>query len=250
MTSGPSTADAAARRVWDLPTRLFHWTLVLLVISAWATAYYAEELRDATLRWHRWNGYAVLVLLAWRLLWGFVGSPASRFSSFIGSPAAALRYGLDVARGKARRFLGHNPLGAWMVIALILAVLAQAVVGLFTTEHNDLASGPLARWAGDDLTKPIRRWHHFVFDKVILPLATLHIVANLFYALVKREPLIRAMVTGVKPAGDYEDSPRLATAGDSSTDTGTGRVLLRAVLCLAAAVAIVFAPLLAFGGRL
>lgn len=241
---GSPPADGAERRVWDLPTRLFHWALVLLVASAWASSHYAAELKDVTLRWHRWNGYALLVLLTWRLIWGVVGSPASRFSSFVASPAAALRYGLDVARGNARRFLGHNPLGAWMVVALILAVLGQAVLGLFTVEHDDLANGPLARLVDESLWKPIRRWHHFIFDRLILPLAALHIAANLFYGLVKREPLVRAMVTGVKPAGDYEDAMKL------STDADTGSPLLRAFICLAAAGALVFTPLLAFGGKL
>ena len=123
MTS-PTITSAGAVRVWDLPTRLFHWALVALVVSAWASAEFSDKLADVTMRWHRMNGYALLVLLLWRLLWGFAGTPASRFSSFVARPAAALAYGLDLWRGRRRRYLGHNPLGGWMVVALIAVVTA------------------------------------------------------------------------------------------------------------------------------
>jgi cytochrome b len=232
----------AGNRVWDLPTRLFHWALVIVVASAWASAYYADTLRDVTMRWHRWNGYGLLVLLVWRLLWGFAGSPASRFANFLASPLTALRYGLDTVLGRSRRFLGHNPLGGWMVVALLVALAAQAVLGLFTIEHDDLANGPLAGLIADGWAKPIRRWHHFMFEQVILWLVGLHLVANLLYAVVKREPLVRAMITGSKPPGAYEDAGRIGSPPSA--------MALRALLCLVIAAGLVFGSILAAGGRL
>ena len=230
-------------RAWDVPTRLFHWTLALLIAAAWATSTYSSALGDGTLCWHRGIGYAVLVLIVWRLLWGFAGPAPVRFASFVRGPKAALRYGRDLATGIKRRFLGHNPLGGWMVLALLAAVSCQALLGLFTVEHNDLAAGPLYRLVSEEAYKPIRSWHIWTFNFIILPLVALHIAANLFYAFVLREPLIGAMLTGTRPAGDYED-------GDGASTGSGAAILARALLCLAVAIVLVFAPLLAFGGRL
>lgn len=226
-------------RAWDLPTRLFHWSLLTLVIASWATAQFAERIKDPTLRLHRWAGIAILVLVTWRLLWGFAGAPTSRFSRFVRSPGAALAYARDLMAGRTRHYLGHNPLGAYMILALLAVLIAQAGLGLFTTEHNDLASGPLARFAPEDWVKPIRRWHHFLFNRVLLPLAGLHILANALYGVVKRDPLVRAMVTGRKPAADYAD------ANGEVTNAGG-----RALICLVIAVAIVLGGITVAGGRL
>lgn len=234
-----ATTEHGAVRAWDLPTRLFHWTLVTLVISAWASAEFAERIKDPTLRLHRWAGIAILVLLVWRLLWGFAGAPTSRFARFVRSPMAALGYARDLVTGRSRHYLGHNPLGAYMILALLTVLIAQAGLGLFTTEHNDLASGPLARFAPEAWEKPIRRWHHFMFENVLLPLAGLHILANVLYGVVKRDPLIRAMVTGSKPAADYADS------NGAVTNAG-----VRALVCLGVAVAIVLGGITVAGGRL
>lgn len=231
-------------RVWDLPTRLFHWALVLLVVLSWASAEFSDKLADVTMRWHRWTGYAVLVLLMWRLMWGFAGSPASRFASFVSSPRVALDYGRDLVSGFSRRYLGHNPLGAWMVLALLAVVTTQATVGLFTVEHDELANGPLSRLVSEGWWKPIRRTHHFLFENVLLPLIALHVAANALYGLVKGEPLVKAMVTGKKPAGAYVDAAALNEAGP------TRAIAVRAILCLAVSAVLVFGVLLTFGGRL
>lgn len=226
-------------RAWDLPTRLFHWSLVALITGAWASASFSEALHDATLRLHRWTGYTILVLLVWRLIWGFVGAPTSRFFNFLSSPLTAFRYGLDLVAGRTRHYLGHNPLGAWMILALLMTVLAQAGIGLFTSEHDDLAAGPLARLVADDWAKPIRHWHHLVFNRVLLPLIGLHIVANILYGLVKRDPLVEAMVTGVKPAGHYVDGAIAVTSAPA-----------RALLCVVVAAAVVLGGITLAGGRL
>lgn len=231
----------ASVRAWDLPTRLFHWALAVLVVCAWVSFQYAEVLGDFRLKWHRWNGLAILVLVVWRLLWGVAGSSTARFSAFVSSPFAALGYLRDVVMGRKRRYLGHNPLGAWMVLALLLAVGAQATLGLFTVEHNDLATGPLYRLAGNARAKSLTYWHNFNFHWVILPLVVAHIAANLLYGLLAREPLIAAMITGRKPDTTYADADGVVEPP---------RPLLRAAGLLVISAAIVLGGITALGGRL
>lgn len=226
---------------WDLPTRLFHWALVVLVASAWVSFQFSEEIGDTRLKWHRWNGLLLLTLIVWRLLWGMGGPPNVRFASFVRSPVAAAAYGRDLIRGIPRRFLGHNPIGAYMVLALLAVTGTIAGLGLFAVEENDLATGPLYRLAGNEIAKVATSWHRFLFEPVLLILITVHVAANVAYGVFKKEPLIPAMITGQRPAGIYEDSPADAVAT---------RPLLRAVVCLAAAVALVFGGILALGGRL
>jgi cytochrome b len=231
----------ATVRAWDLPTRIFHWSLVLLILGAWLTYEYAEAIGDTTLVWHRIAGLAVLVLVAWRLLWGLVGSSTSRFTGFVRGPGAWISYARGLATGSAQRFLGHNPLGAMMVLALLAVVAAQAGFGLFAVDDNDLVGGPLYRLVGGDGNARATALHGSLFDNVLLPLVAIHVLANILYGLLKREPLIRAMITGRKPAEHYAD------AGEAEI---VGSPLLRAALCLAVATVIVLGGILAIGGRL
>lgn len=226
---------------WDLPTRLFHWTLVTLMACAWISFEYAEEVGDYLLKWHRWNGYAILVLIVWRILWGIVGSPTSRFANFVRSPLAALGYALDLARGRDRHFLGHNPLGSWMVLALLTLVAIEAILGLFTVEHNDIVAGPLYTLVSQEAVKLASHWHWWLFYWVVLWVIAVHVTANVLYGLLKREPLIKAMITGRKPQADYEDAAPAAVLD---------RPLPRAALCLVAAIVIVFGTIVAIGGKL
>jgi len=227
-------------RAWDLPTRVFHWTLVLAILSAWVSFRYAEKVGDTTLLWHRWNGYAILVLLVWRVLWGFAGSSTSRFSSFVRWPGEAIGYGLAIAKGRPRHYLGHNPLGTWMVLALLGTVGLQAGIGLFTVEHNDIAWGPLYRLVSEETYKKLSHWHLWIFYWAILPLIAIHITANALYGAIAKDPLIAAMVTGRKPAQDYADELEAQIVG---------RPVLRALVCLAVAAAIVFGGIIALGGK-
>lgn len=220
---------------WDFPTRAFKWTLVALVVSAWAS----NKFGGAMPNWHKWTGYAILVLLVFRLLWGFVGGSTARFANFVRGPRAALSYGLALLQGRSPKYLGHNPLGGAMVIALLLALGAQAVLGLYSGDHDRLIiDGPLARTVSDSTVALAARWHHRVFDLLKI-LIVLHIAANLYYAFVKREPLIKGMATGYKPAAAYVDAPA-ARAGSP----------LAALLCLLAAIVIVFGGILALGGKI
>lgn len=243
MSDAPGTVDAARKvRAWDLPTRLFHWLLAALVLFAWASWRYSEALGDPTLSYHRWNGHAILVLVVWRLLWGVFGSSTSRFSAWLWWPWTAATYGLRLLRGETPLYLSHNPLGSYMILALLFVVAAQAVLGLMTVEHNDLTAGPLYRLVSEERQKEITAWHVWFFYWVILALVPIHILANFWYGLAKKEPLITAMVTGRKPAADYLDALEADIAG---------RPMLRALVCLAVAAALVFGIVYgALGGKI
>lgn len=237
----PATGAAVQTvRAWDLPTRLFHWSLVLLVADAWVSRRYAAFFHDDTLLWHRWNGYAILVLVVFRLLWGFAGSSTARFGSFIRWPWRALGYLRDTLAGRERHYLGHNPLGAWMIIALLLAVTVQGVLGLYLMDEDGILYGPLQRTISDGWANTFWRWHLQGFN-VILLVVGVHVVANSLYALLRRDPLVRAMVTGRKPAAAYEDAPHAAIVPHAN---------LRALGCLILACVIVFGGIVALGGRL
>jgi cytochrome b len=228
-------------RAWDLPTRLFHWLLALLVLAAWLSWRYSETLGDPTLKLHRWNGHAVLVLVVWRVLWGFFGSSTSRFSAWLRWPWTAVAYGFRLLRGQTPLYLSHNPLGSYMILALLAAVTAQAVLGLFAVEHNDATAGPLYRLIPEEKREAITGWHVWTFYWVILALVPIHILANLWYGLAKKEPLITAMVTGRKPAADYLDAPEAEIVA---------RQMLRAFACLLVAAGIVFGTIYgALGGK-
>ncbi|WP_439542017.1 cytochrome b/b6 domain-containing protein [Hyphomicrobium sp.] len=238
-----STISGRAARVpaWDLPTRLFHWTLLGLVVSAWATSEFAESLGDETLVLHRANGLALLTLLVWRMLWGVFGSSTARFATFVGGPRRIVAYARGLITGRSPAYLGHNPLGALMVVALLASLLAIATLGLFATDDNDLAGGPLYRLVGEAANARAAGLHDRIFHVVLLPLAALHVAANTLYTLVKKEPLIQAMIRGTKPAADYAD------AASVEIPSAPG---LRALACLAAAAVIVLGGILALGGNL
>lgn len=244
MTASSGTLDQPPQQqvpVWDLPTRLFHWSLVALILCAYVTSEYAEAIGDHFLLIHRLNGLAILVLLTFRVLWGVLGAPTARFSSFVRWPWKALTYASHLLRGRAPHYLGHNPLGAWMVIALLLAVAAQAFLGLFSSYDTGLAAGPLHGLASSDTVQLLTRWHHRLFKWVLLPLMAIHILVNLFYTLIKRDPLIQAMVSGTKPALPYVDAPANLQAANA------GR---RALGCLVAAIVLVLGTIWVLSGKL
>jgi cytochrome b len=233
--------DRQTVRAWDLPTRVFHWTLVALLISAYISFRFSEAFGDNTLKWHRYNGYAILVLLVWRLLWGFVGSSTSRWAAFVNGPWIAAGYALDLLRGRDRQYLGHNPLGTWMILAVLSVLAVQATLGLFTVEHNDAYWGPLYKLVSEARQKVLSGWHTWSFYWALLPLLAAHISANVLYGVVKKDPLIRAMVTGTKPIGNYEDQSEARIVAQP---------VVLALACLAAAVAVVFGTIVGLGGKL
>lgn len=235
-------APAASRevRAWDLPTRLFKWTLVALVAGSWLSYRFA----DFGLVWHRSIGYAILILLVFRLLWGLVGSSTARFSAWVSAPWTAARYGLDVARGRARPYLSHNPLGAWMIIALMLMVGAQGIAGLFTVDSNGIFGGPFAQL--DPLEDPtwiqktLSRFHHQAYYW-LLGFIAVHVAVNLFYQFAKGDPIIKAMITGRKPVEPFADQAEMRPAKGE---------IARALACLALAAALVLGTVKVLAGNL
>lgn len=184
--------DAMPRdeRVWDLPVRICHWLLVLLVPAAWASA----EFGDVAKTQHEIVGLTLLGVVLFRLVWGLVGSRTARFASFVRGPKAILAYARGLFSKEAEPVVGHNPLGALSVLALLAALLAQAGTGLFT-DDDVLAQGPLRHLVSYDTARALTSIHHTIFDG-LLALITLHLLAVLFYALVRRQNLVGPMITG------------------------------------------------------
>lgn len=192
--------------VWDLPTRLFHWILVALVIAQWWTADSFD-----TMNYHLWGGYAVLALVLFRLVWGFVGSDTARFRDFVRGPGAALAYVKALPRGDAPRYLGHNPLGGWSIVAMLILLLVQAGTGLFAND-DIFIEGPLYSWVSKGTSDWLTTIHRLNFD-LLLILIAIHLAAVLFYLLVKRENLIHPMLSGRKhfPSASAVPAPRMVS---------------------------------------
>ena len=175
----------ARLNIWDRPTRLFHWLLVLAVPALWWTA--EEEMIDV----HRLIGLGVLGLLLFRLIWGLIGSSTARFAGFVKGPRAIV----DYLRGRAAPAVGHNALGGWSIVAMLVVLVAQVGLGLFSTDEDGLEEGPLAYLVSFDTAEEAAELHDSLFD-VLLVLIALHIAAVLYYALFKRQNLVGPMLTG------------------------------------------------------
>jgi cytochrome b len=179
-------------KVWDVPTRLFHWLLVILVMTSFTTATIGGNLMST----HMVSGYMVLTLLIFRLVWGFVGGHHARFAEFVRGPVTVLRYAAKVTRKGAPRYLGHNPLGAWSVVAMLGALLIQASTGLFASD-DIFTEGPLYPQVSNATSSMLTRIHA-INANVIGGLVAVHVAAVIFYLLVKGENLIKPMFTGRK----------------------------------------------------
>lgn len=182
--------------VWDLPTRAFHWLLVI----AMAGAYLSGEVGGNWLVWHARIGLFIAGLIFFRLTWGLVGSTYARFSTFIHGPAGIRRYLSGQWQG-----LGHNPLGALSVIGLLLLVSLQITSGLFATNDDTGFAGPFYVWISNAAGSLATRAHHKILN-VLLLLIGLHIAAILFYAHVKKHNLVKPMLTGHTPSETGENA--------------------------------------------
>ncbi|WP_236698345.1 cytochrome b/b6 domain-containing protein [Xylophilus sp. Leaf220] len=181
----PTPSPAPAVRVWDLPVRLLHIVLAAAVAGAWLTG-------EETLRWHEAAGWAGLAAVAARLAWGARGGRFARFGTFVRGPAATVRYAAQVLHGTAPRYLGHNPLGGWMAVALLAAVAATGITGwLYTTD---------AFWGMAWLD-----WLHRALAWAVLALVGLHVAGVVFTGWHQRENLVAAMVHGRKRGGGAVD---------------------------------------------
>ncbi len=193
MSAGETPAlDATPVKVWDAPVRLFHWLLVLL----FAFMIFSGNVKGDWMEWHMRAGYAILALVLFRILWGLAGSTTARFSSFLAGPSAGLAFAKKLLTRAPAPSASHNPLGGWMVVALLLALLFQVGTGLFAND-DVLIEGPLAALVSKALSDRLTGWHYWNVNLLLL-LAAVHILAVLYHAVFMKENLIGAMFTGVK----------------------------------------------------
>ncbi len=193
----------AVKKIWDWPTRLVHWLLVALVAFSWWSA------ENHEMEYHRYSGYALLGVVVFRVYWGFVGSATARFTQFVKGPRAVFSYLRSL---RASRFdsepsayspqptafrIGHNPLGALSVLALLVLLLTQVGLGLFAVDIDGIESGPLSHLVSFETGRILASRHEAVFN-ILLAFIVLHVAAILFYLIVKRDNLIRPMIVGKK----------------------------------------------------
>ena len=165
--------------VWDLPIRLFHWLLVISVVLSFVTA----NIGPNAMQYHKLSGYVILVLLLFRLAWGFFGSPTARFSGFVKGPSTVFAHVMTMLRKEDRPHLGHNPLGGWSIIAMLLILSVQVVTGLFAND-DIFTEGPLYLWVSKE-TSDFLTSVHLINRFVLAALIAIHVFAVLFYFFYK-----------------------------------------------------------------
>jgi cytochrome b len=206
--------------VWDVPTRLFHWSAALLVGAAYVSW------RLNWMDWHARAGYALLGLVLFRILWGLLGSETARFSAFTASPRAAVRHLAHLFRREPDLQVGHNPAGGWMVLLLLLLLLGQCLTGWYVA--NDVADeGPLTEHVPAAVANAITTLHAILWD-ALLWAVVLHLSAILIYATAKGQDLVLPMITGRKTLPATVPRPR--------TSSSARAAMLFACCVLAAAV--------------
>ncbi len=174
--------------IWDVPLRLFHWALAALIAAAWWTG------EEQQLDWHLYIGMTILILILFRIFWGFVGGSTARFSHFLSGPSRIKAY---LTNPDDWRAIGHNPLGSLSVFALLGVITAQVGLGLFSTDNDGLMEGPLAGLVSLDMTERLTDLHESLVN-VVLALIALHIAAILYYML-RGKNLVAPMISGNGP---------------------------------------------------
>jgi cytochrome b len=207
-------------RVWDLPTRIFHWLLAACVLGSIGSAWIGGD----AMAWHFRLGYVVFTLLAFRVLWGIVGGRWSRFTSFIYSPATIGRYLRGKRRPDEHVDVGHNPSGAFSVIAMLALLITQVATGLFADDEIS-NTGPLIKFVSGATSLAFTHWHRSYGKWLIIALIVLHVVAILYYLVGRKYDLVRPMIRGDKP---------LAAGVPASVDTIGTRMLALALVALCA----------------
>ncbi|MEO5881108.1 MAG: cytochrome b/b6 domain-containing protein [Caldimonas sp.] len=225
--SGPElTPGEQPVRVWDLPTRVFHWLLASLVLFSFVTAYVGGN----AMTWHLRSGFAIFTLLAFRLVWGFVGGRWSRFRAFVYAPSASLRYLRGQSLPHEHHHVGHSPLGAGSVFALLGILALQVSTGLIADDEI-VTTGPLARHVSSATSSLATSWHKNYGQWIIVGLVALHVAAIAFYWLRLRQNLVAPMWHGDK---------QLTADVPGAVDTGRSRTIaLVVVLACALGVAVV-----------
>ena len=220
----PSPAPRAVK-IWDVPIRVFHWSIVLLVAASWFT----NQMNWMEL--HFLSGYTLLGMLVFRILWGFLGSETARFAHFLKSPAAALRHLNKAFVREPDHEVGHNAAGGWMVLGLLMLLLTQVATGLGAND-DVMVEGPLSKYVGKEMSDRLGAIHSINFNLIALAVLA-HVCAVLAYWLFKRQNLVRPMITGVKHLPGSVRAPLLANA-----------VLATAIIASAAVLATLVATLL------
>lgn len=208
--------------IWDLPTRVLHWALALLICGS----YYTVEV-TGNMDQHMLIGQTILVLVLFRVVWGFVGTRYARFGSFVYGPGEIAAYAKSALGRSAAGYAGHNPLGGLVVFVMLALVLAQTLTGLFATD-GDFYSGPLNHLISSRAGNQVTEFHEANFSVLAL-VVIVHVAAAFFYLLVKRENLIAPMFTGRK-----DDAT-------GSMEPIAGSKLLRAIVALLVVAGVVFA---------
>lgn len=208
-------------RIWDLPTRLFHWALAASIAGLVITA----KVGGNAMEWHFRLGYCVLALLVFRIAWGLIGGRWSRFTSFLYSPGRVLRYLRGAAH--AEDGVGHSPLGALSVFALLAVLVAQVGTGLLSDDEIAFA-GPLTRFVSNTVVGQATNYHKEIGQYLVLGLVALHLLAIIFYVFVRRQRLVRPMLQGDKV---------LPAPAAPARDDLASRVVALVVLALSASLA-------------
>jgi cytochrome b len=191
--------------VWDAPVRVFHWALAVLVVFSFITG----KVGGGWLEWHMRSGYTIIALLAFRICWGFVGSDTARFSHFVRGPRAAFDYVTATVAKRQPKVIGHNALGAWMVLLMLIILALQTFSGLFADDEI-ATQGPLAAKVSNAFVSRMTSLHYYN-GWVVVALVALHLVAIATYYWVLRINLVAPMINGSVAVDDPERAPRLAS---------------------------------------
>ncbi|MGE0725650.1 MAG: cytochrome b/b6 domain-containing protein [Alphaproteobacteria bacterium] len=200
-----TTGGLVRVRIWDGAVRLVHWAIVVAFATSWISV------RNGWMEVHLWSGYAMLTLVVFRIIWGFVGSDTARFAAFVRGPGACIAYLRAFLSRRPSHWPGHSPIGALSVVALLALLLAQTLLGLFAIDTDALNSGPLAHLVSFETGRMLTEWHGWIFEALKI-LAAVHIAAVVYYLIAKGENLIVPMLHGDKrlPSGAGTMAPRIA----------------------------------------
>lgn len=208
MTSTESRMEAALAgtaqlRVWDLPVRIMHWSLVIAIGICWWTGLHNQ------LEYHLYSGYAVLWIVLMRLYWGVVGSSTARFAHFVRGPKAILDYVSTLHQRDTPHSHGHNALGAVSIVVMMALALAVVVLGLFAVDVDGLHSGPLSGYVTFKQGRRLAHLHYYWFT-IFLWVIALHLAAVIFYFIYKRKNLIGPMISGKRRSGIGDTEMKIA----------------------------------------
>lgn len=183
--------------MWDWSVRIVHWSVVILFGVLWWSA------ENQQMDIHRYAGYSLLALLMWRIYWGFAGSTTARFSHFVKNPATTWRYAIHAVQPSSEKTFGHNPLGAYSVVVLLVLLCAQVILGLFAIDVDGWEAGPLNSFVTFETGRWCATWHEYLFN-VLLAWVVLHLLAISFYYFVHKHNLLLPMLDGKTSVADTQ----------------------------------------------